>query len=99
MFKKFFESNKEEVIKLQTKYKESVNWVNENPEIAADMGKEKLQLAMPAGVVKESLSKMSLTFLSANKAKDSVDNYLKELSTISKEFIGGKTPDEEFYLY
>ncbi|NMA51792.1 MAG: ABC transporter substrate-binding protein [Peptococcaceae bacterium] len=55
-------------------------------------------LNMKAPVFVQSMSRTRLQFVPASSAKDDVNTYLKALLDISPDLVGGKLPDEKFFL-
>lgn len=51
-----------------------------------------------AGIVKQVIPRLQLEMVPANDAKQELTNFFTRLSTLSPDIIGGKLPDEEFFL-
>ena len=77
-------------------YQVSVDWVNSNPAAAGaaieEAGIMKAAMATPA------IPSCSLVFRTARDAKGDMQIYFKTLLDYSPSSIGGKLPDEAFYL-
>lgn len=77
-------------------YKDSVAWVNASPAEAGAAieaaGIMKAAMAVPA------IPSCALVFRSAQDAKGDMQTYFKTLFDFSPNSIGGKLPDEAFYL-
>lgn len=86
----------EVVEELQKQLKESVDYVNENPAEAAKVI-QKYNEGVPAPIIEKVIPSLNLKFVSAKDAKEDLEFFFTELSTISPEIIGGKLPDEGFY--
>jgi NitT/TauT family transport system substrate-binding protein len=80
-----------------TKYEESINWVNENK---ADAGEviETLNIGLKAKIAEKSIPGSNLKYVDAQEARPAVEKFLKVLMDFSADSIGGKLPDENFYL-
>ncbi|OQY31683.1 MAG: hypothetical protein B6241_13325 [Spirochaetaceae bacterium 4572_59] len=76
---------------------DSINWVCENPADASVLiGKHGFML--PPAVVEKSIPRSNFSFLTAEEAMASADPYYTEVYRINPASIGGKIPDEGFYL-
>lgn len=77
-------------------YEDSVAWVNASPADAGAaieaVGIMKAAMAVPA------IPNCALVFRTAQDAKADMDTYFKTLFDFSPRAIGGKLPDEAFYL-
>ncbi len=78
------------------KVKNSINWVNENVELAA-MEIEKQEI-MSADLAKLSIPNCNLNYVGALDAYESIDMYYNVLYGFDYESIGSAVPDENFYL-
>lgn len=52
---------------------------------------------LDAGVVEKAIPHMALDFASASESKEVLSTYYQTLMNYSKDSIGGKLPDEQFY--
>ncbi|MEW6698559.1 MAG: ABC transporter substrate-binding protein [Bacillota bacterium] len=75
----------------------SIQWVNQNPEKAGSYAEE-LQTGMKAKVVEKAIVRSNLRYVAAKEARPAIETYLKVLVDFSPGTIGGKLPDEAFYL-
>ena len=75
----------------------SAQWVNQNPEKAGVMAEE-LGTGMNAKVIEKALERCNIRFVGAKEARGSIEAYLKVLMDFAPESVGGKLPDEKFYL-
>lgn len=75
----------------------SIQWINQNPEQAGAYAEE-LQTGMKANVVATGLVRSNLRYVGTKEARSAIEEYLKVLMDFSPETIGGKLPDESFYL-
>lgn len=55
-------------------------------------------LKMPAPVFTQSMTRTRLEFVSGSGAKEDVNKYLTALLEFSPDMVGGKLPDEKFFL-
>ncbi len=78
------------------KYKESIDWVNNN---IADASKlvEKFKIGMDAATAQEAIPRCNIKYTDSSQAKNLVNDYIKTLLDFSPEDVGGKIPDEKFY--
>lgn len=76
---------------------DSINWVSENPsEASVLIGEHGFML--PPAVVEKSIPRSNFSFLTGEDAMASSDPYYSEVFRINPGSIGGKVPDEDFYL-
>ncbi|MFT9496560.1 ABC transporter substrate-binding protein [Anaerosolibacter sp.] len=78
-------------------YENSINWLNANAEKAGEYSEE-LETGLSKGVVMKGLQRSNIKYQGAATAREDIDKYLKVLFEYSPEVIGGKIPDEGFYL-
>lgn len=76
-------------------YRQGVDWVNNNPEAAAELASRHFN--MPAPLLKQSFSRVNLNIYSDAETRDLIELYFGEILEIYPELIGGNLPDEEFY--
>lgn len=95
--RKFFEENSELVSKYIAAYKESVEWTILAPGMAGKYC-EKYDLGLAANIVTASIPHANYVFLSSAEGKNEIENILKMFFTYDESSIGGKMPDEDFYL-
>lgn len=79
------------------KYKESIEWVNENP---AEAGKyvEELEIGLKAALAQKAISGSNLKYVEASEARPAIEQFLKVLVDFSAESIGGELPKDELYF-
>lgn len=75
----------------------SMQWINQNPEQAGAYAEE-LQTGMKGKVVEKALVRSNIRYVAAQEARPALEAYLKVLMDFSPETVGGKLPDESFYL-
>ena len=77
-------------------YKNSVDWVNGNPALAAqkieDLG------IMAKTLAQNAIPHCNLVYESASEAKDAVTFYFEQLYSLDPSSIGGSVPGDELYL-
>jgi NitT/TauT family transport system substrate-binding protein len=78
-------------------YKESIAWVNANPEQAA-LYAEGIGTGMHAPAVQKAIPGCSLRYVPAMAAKKDLETFFQVLLEFSPETIGGRIPDADFYL-
>lgn len=91
------ENHPELVEKFLQEYENSINWLSGNADIAGEYSEE-LQTGLSKAAVLQGLDRSNIKYIDAKNAKKDIDTYLKVLFEYSPEVIGGKLPDEDFYL-
>ena len=91
------ENNPEFVEMFLQEYQNSINWLFANVEKAGEYNEE-LQTGLSKGVVIKGLERSNIEYRSSKAAREAIEKYLKVLFEYSPEVIGGKLPDEGFYL-
>lgn len=81
---------------LQKQLEKSVHHLNTQPTEASTMV-AKYQEGMDAKLIEKLIPSLHLQYVSAKDAKQELEFFFTELSTISPEIIGGKLPNEGFY--
>lgn len=94
--KKFADENRDAVEVFLSEYKDSVTYVNSNVEEASTLI-EKLGI-VKAPVAKQALPHCNITLIRGEEMKNKVNGYLKVLYDQKPESVGGKLPEERFYL-
>ena len=93
----FAKNNKVLLNQILKSYKRSDKWVNENP-------KEAAQLIVKYGILSDtkvalsSIPRSNMKFLLAFPLKNQISEYLKIFYEMNPDIIGGKVPDDNFYL-
>ena len=90
------EEHPEVVEALQAQFEESIGWINENPEEAAQLAAERID-SIEAPVAEAAIPNLNLRYRTAAEAKEELEFFFEELSTLSPEIIGGNLPDDGFY--
>ncbi|PHS30863.1 MAG: taurine ABC transporter substrate-binding protein [Alkaliphilus sp.] len=91
------ESRPDVVANFLREYEAGIKWLNENPEQAGNYSEE-LQLGLNAKIVTKSIERSNIMFKNAKDSKEAIMQYYKILHGFSPEVIGGKLPDEGFFL-
>ncbi|GAB6181660.1 ABC transporter substrate-binding protein [Desulfotomaculum defluvii] len=81
---------------IRKAYKEALEQTVNDPASASSLVEEKLNI--PGPVFIKSMERTNLKFVTADNAKTDVGNYLDKLLDFSPDMVGGKLPDENFYL-
>jgi NitT/TauT family transport system substrate-binding protein len=84
------------VSEFQNDYKSAVEWTVANPAEAAALAA--VNMNIPAPVFIKSMEKTRLFFTTGMEASGDVNTYLSRLLDISPDMVGGKLPDEKFFL-
>jgi NitT/TauT family transport system substrate-binding protein len=82
---------------LLARYAESTRWVNEHPREAALLV-EKHALGFSAAEAEAAIPRCNIRCVPAREAKPAVEAFLRVLLSFSPEAIGGRLPDDAFYL-
>lgn len=82
--------------KFLDEYAKSIDWVNKNPQLAADLVKN-TDIGIPAEVAAAAIPRCNLKYAGSQESKAAVDKYLQVLLQFSPETVGGKVPDDKFY--
>jgi NitT/TauT family transport system substrate-binding protein len=84
------------VSEFQNAYKSAIEWTAANPADAAALAAANMNI--PAPVFVKSMEKTRLFFATGTEASGDVKTYLSRLLDISPDMVGGKLPDEKFFL-
>jgi len=84
------------VSEFQRTYAGALEWTVANPAEAAPL--VEASASIPAQVFVQSMERTRLHFVPGSEARADVDVYLSRLIDFSPEMVGGKLPDEKFYL-
>ncbi len=94
--KSFAEANPDAVKLFLDEYKESVNAVNADPAIAADLV-VKHGIFDNGAVIGKAIPKCNITFIAGEDMKAPVNEYLGVLYEQNPQSVGGKLPSEDFF--
>ncbi|OPX84335.1 MAG: NMT1/THI5 like protein [Pelotomaculum sp. PtaB.Bin104] len=92
----FAEAYPDSLDEFNRAYAAAMEWTLTNPDGAAQLVQANLK--MPAPVFISSMERTRLQFAGAAGAKNDVLIYLGRLLDVSPDMVGGKLPDEKFFL-
>lgn len=92
----FARSYPKAVTEFQNAYKSAVEWTVAYPAEAAPLAVTNMNI--PAPVFIKSMENTRMFFASGLEAREDVNIYLSRLLDISPDMVGGKLPDENFFL-
>ena len=95
--KSYAEKNSAAVRRFLAAYRESVSWTVAHPDDAGTII-EKTGLGLKASVAARSIPACNFTWIEPPAAKTPIESLLSVFLTYAPESIGGKLPDEGFYL-
>ena len=94
-YMEFVENNPDAVEAFLSHYEESVNYVNENTDAAAELvGNYDI---VPAQVAKKALPECNIVYIAGSEMKDKLSGYLSVLMEQNPKAIGGQLPEDDFY--
>lgn len=96
MQKDTIDKRKADVDKFLKKYKESVDFVNNNPKEASELI-AKYSILPNAKIAEAAIPKSNIVYISAQDAKKSLIGFYTVLMNSNPKSIGGSLPDENFY--
>jgi NitT/TauT family transport system substrate-binding protein len=94
--KDFAENNKELIAKLEEQYLNSVKKLEEDNQLAAELGLKYLEVK--SEVTLKAYPSLNLDYQKIAEVKEEVIAYLEVLKSYNSETIGGSLPDAEFYF-
>jgi NitT/TauT family transport system substrate-binding protein len=99
----FYNNHPEFITSFLTKVEASTKYVNENKDDAAEAYHQAyldkiIEVDMPIPVLKNAIPGSNIDFLSASESKGIMTAYLELILTSQPKLVGGKLPDEHFYL-
>lgn len=92
----YYKNNKQAVDKFVEEYKKSVDYVNSNVDAAAQLV-EDFDI-FKAAVAKKAIPACNITFINGSQMKTKINSYLKVLFDENGASVGGKLPDDGFYV-
>lgn len=95
--KNFVTNRQKELDIFVNKYKESVEFVNTQVDEAAKLV-AKHQLVPNEEIAKEAIPKCNIVFIDSQNSKASLEKFYEIISKIEPKSVGGKLPDEAFYI-
>ncbi|MCI8831363.1 MAG: ABC transporter substrate-binding protein [Lachnospiraceae bacterium] len=92
----FIQENPEAVADFMARYKDSVNYVNNNVEQGAELvGKYDI---VPAAVAVQAIPECNITYIDGEEMKEKLSGYLDSLYQQNPAAVGGALPADEFYF-
>jgi NitT/TauT family transport system substrate-binding protein len=85
------------VMDFLKKYKESIDWVNRNPVLAANLI-VKYKILPDTALARKTIPGCRLEFKDAWPIHEGINRYLKVFYDFDPAIVGGKLPTEDFYL-
>lgn len=95
--KDFVENKQDDLDIFVERYKKSVEFVNSHVDEAAVLV-AKHQIVPSEAIAKQAIPKCNIIFRSSQESKESLDEFYKIISEIEPKSVGGKLPDEAFYI-
>jgi len=96
VLRKNSELSGETIANFLKEYEESINYVRDNPDEAAELV-AKFEIAGSAEIAKAAIPDSNLVFISGDKIKEAIEGYYEVLFKADPASIGGKLPDDGFY--
>ncbi|MBM7855954.1 NitT/TauT family transport system substrate-binding protein [Desulfohalotomaculum tongense] len=94
--KSFAENHPRALETIQQAYREALEQTVADPSAVSSLVENNFNI--PAPFFEKAMARINLKFAAAQEAKEDVSNYLSKLLQFSPDMVGGKLPDEEFYL-
>lgn len=94
--KEFAEQNPQQVQAFLQDYKNSITWVKENTEQAAQLVAD-YGIVAKAALAQKALPACNLTYLDGSDMKQKLSGYLQVLYEQNPEAVGGSMPGDDFY--
>lgn len=92
----FAAENKELITELEKEYKNSVEKLEADHQLAAELGQKYLEVQPE--VTLKAYPSLNLEYQNIKQVKNEVISYFEVLKSYNKDTIGGSIPDEEFYF-
>lgn len=92
----YYKNNRQAVDRFVEEYKKSADYVNANVDEAAQLV-EDFDI-FKAAVAKMAIPACNITFINGSQMKTKISNYLKVLFDENEAAVGGKLPDDGFYI-
>lgn len=74
----------------------SLNWMNTKPDEAAKLGATAFGLKAP--IIRKAMENVHMQYVPADEARADLEFFYKALMELSPKLVGGKLPDDKFYL-
>ena len=92
----FLNENKDAVDDFLDEYKDSINFANENIDMASTKI-EKYGIIPSEDLAKKAIPNCNMVYIDNEEMKNSISRFLEVLYNANPKAVGGKLPDEEFY--
>ena len=94
----FLEAHPNEVIKFLEEYKESIEFVNQNPTEASEMVVELGIYAGAAAVAAKAIPSCNIVYMDGDAMKVALSAFLKTMFDFKPASVGGALPADDFYF-
>ncbi len=95
--KDIFESHPDAVRVFLAEYRKSIEWVLRNPQEAGPLV-EAAGLGLKAQIAEQAIPVCNFVFIPAHEAQEQIEGLLSVFLKFSPDSIGGKLPEDAFYL-
>ncbi len=90
------DKNPERLAQIKTSIASSIDWMNNNKDECAALGAK--EFGLPAPIIRKSLDNIHMERVTAAEAKEDLIFFYNALSELSPKLIGGKLPDDAFFM-
>lgn len=94
--RELLDEHPQQVMALQAAIGRAVGWVMDEPDLAAILGAEESPLSRQ--VFEGAIPRTRIRMVPAAEARPQLERFFTALTDLSSGFIGGKLPDDKFYL-
>lgn len=94
--REFAEQHPEQLAEFLDEYRASIEYVNENPDIAAGVIAN-LGIIPKETLARQAIPRCNIVYVDGEEMKESLSAFLNVLYEANASSIGGKNPDEAFY--
>lgn len=94
--REFAEQHPEQLAEFLDEYRASIEYVNENPDIAAGVIAN-LGIIPKENLARQAIPRCNIVYVDGEEMKESLSAFLNVLYEANASSIGGKNPDEAFY--
>lgn len=91
----FVDNNPDVVTLIQTELRNSLDWIQQNPADAAELGAKYMDT--PASVIAQSLKTNQFEYVPAMEARPELEVFYQSLMQVNPKLLQGRLPDMEFY--
>jgi hypothetical protein len=92
----FYKANEAEFALFHQDLQNALNWVKANPQSAAEIGTN--YFPAPAPAIAEAIPYANLTVTKGSELKEELFKFYDMLMRYNPKLLGGKLPDESFFL-